>query len=975
MNAKETTVPEPIADSVAQALRARLVEEIRGDVRFDRLHRTLYSTDASIYEIVPVGAVIPRDVGDVVAAVKACRDHRVPIVPRGAGTGLTGGAVGHGLHLDFSRYMTEVRDLDVEARTVRVQPGAVLDELNRKLAAHGLQFAPDVATSSRATIGGMIGNNSCGAHSILYGLTLDHLATLTTVLADGSVVTWGGNEPTPETDLQGAILKELREIRGEYPAEVKERWPKVLRQTGGYSLRHLCEQDGPLDPLPIICGAEGTLGIVVDAVLKLEPLPAAKGLLAVHFDSGGTVFDSLSATTMAMAHQPAAVELIDRMIIQAAFSNPGLAVYRHLIPGDPDASLVVEFYDQSAEAVAERVEKLETEFKAKGVGYAYTRAVAPKDQAGIWNIRKGGLGLLMSRPGEAQPYAFIEDAAVGPDNLREYIERLSKLLAAEGVTDVGYYAHASVGELHVRPVLNLRKQEDVDRMYRIADQVSSLVLEYGGSMTGEHGDGIVRSCWAEKIYGPKLCEAFRRIKRAFDPDLLMNPGKIVDAWPMTENLRLGGAFRAVDVKTTLDFSKHGGMAGLAGMCTGVGQCRQREVGTMCPSYMATGMEMHSTRARANALRIALSNHGLVEGLEDDVLEEVMDLCLACKACSTECPTGTDMAKLKYEWLSQRNLRYGVPGHNRLVAESPKLAVWGSRFAPMSNWVTQNRLTRWAMDKWFGFDKRIPPPEYVRFTFRHWMTRHRKTAADRPAPTRGKLIYHVDTWTNYCAPDVGIAAVRLLEAAGYEVLTPRLLCCGRPAIGKGLLTEVAQSARMNLETLAAHIDSGTPMVGTEPSCILTFVDEYPQLVGSDDAKAFAKNCYVFEQFMVKLLREEPDALRFRKPSKPLLYHGHCHQKALVTTQSANELMKMVYGDQAKEIDSGCCGMAGAFGYEVGHYDIAKAVGEERLFKAVRNRGDADIAVAGFSCRHQIEHHCKVPARHLVEYLADLLEPSA
>ena len=393
---------------------------------------------------------------------------------------------------------------------------------------------------------------------------------------------------------------------------------------------------------------------------------------------------------------------------------------------------------------------------------------------------------------------------------------------------------------------------------------------------------------------------------------------------------------------------------------------------MCPSYVATGDEKHTTRARANALRVALSNRGLLDGLDDPALEEVMDLCLACKACATECPTGTDVAKLKYEWLSQRNLRHGVPRHARMVADTPKLAVWGSRFAPLSNWIAHNRMFRWFMERYFGFDRRIPPPRYVRFTFRHWMRRHRKTAADRPAPTRGPVIYHVDTWTNTCVPDVGIAAVRLLEAAGYRVLTPVLQCCGRPAIGKGLLTEVALSARMNVEALAPHIDRGTPMVGTEPSCILTFVDEYPQLVRTEDARALAQNCCTIESFLVKLLRKEPEAIRFRKPDVDLLYHGHCHQKALVTTQDANELLNMVYGDRAREIDSGCCGMAGAFGYEVGHYDVSKAIGEQRLFKAVRERGDARIAVAGFSCRHQIEHHCGVPARHLVEHLADLLE---
>ena len=972
MDATKTAAPEPVSTDVAQALHDTLRQSVSGDVRFDRLHRTLYSTDASIYEIIPVGVVMPRVVGDVVAAVNACREHGVPLVPRGAGTGLTGGAVGSGLQIDFSRYMTAVSDLDVEARTVRVQPGVVLDELNRALAPHGLHFGPDVATSGQATLGGMISNNSCGAHSVVYGRTGDHLAELTVTLADGSIVTWGGGGPTAETELQQNILQELERIRKEYREEIEARFPKIARQSGGYALDRLVNQKGPVDPALVLCGSEGTLGIVVEAMLKLEPLPACKGLMAVHFKSNGTVFDALGVTPHILTHQPAALELIDRLIIEAAFSNPGLKCYRHLIAGDPDAVLVVEFHDDSPERIAGRMDRLERDLQSAGVGYAYTRADSPEDQAGIWQIRKAGLGLLMSKPGDEQPYAFIEDAAVDPPHLRAFIERLDKILRDEGITEVGYYAHASVGELHVRPVLNLKKQGDLERMYRIADAVSSLTLEYGGTMTGEHGDGIIRGCWTEKMFGPKLYEAFRRVKRVFDPDNLMNPGKIVDSWSMTENLRFGPEFETVPLKTTLDFSAHGGMAGLAGMCTGVGQCRERMVGVMCPSYMATGEEMHSTRARANALRIALSNRGLLDGLDDEALEEVMDLCLACKACATECPTGTNVAKLKYEWLSQKNLRHGVPRHARLVADSPKLAVWGSRLAPVSNWITHNRLVRWIMERYFGFDRRIPPPRYAHFTFRHWMRKHHRTAADRPKPTRGPVLYHVDTWTNYCEPDVGIAAVRLLEAAGYRVLTPVLQCCGRPAIGKGLLTEVAQSARMNIETLAPHIDRRTPMVGAEPSCILTFADEYPQLVRTDDARTLAENCYTIESFLGQLLREEPDALRFRKPSAPLLYHGHCHQKALVTTRDAKTLLEIVYGDQAREIDSGCCGMAGAFGYEVGHYEVARAIGEERLFKAVRERGDAQIAVSGFSCRHQIEHHCGVRARHLVEYLAELLE---
>jgi FAD/FMN-containing dehydrogenase/Fe-S oxidoreductase len=974
----------------AHVLKRELEKDLGGEVHFDDLTRTLYATDASIYEITPVGVVVPRDIDDVVAAVRACGRAGLSITPRGAGTGLTGGAVGPGLQIDLSKYFRQIEELDPQGRTVRVGAGVVLDQLNALAAGYGLQFGPDVATSSRATIGGMIANNSCGAHSVIYGRTVDHLVELTCVLADGSVVTWSaGNGLNPHqssspTESQPAggsaaatrIDETLRSVRDRYRAEILARYPKILRRTGGYGLDRLVADEPRIDPATIVCGSEGTLCVVVEAVLRLIPLPKHRALLVAHFDE---LLGALAETPAILEHRPAAVELADRMLLNAARrDNPQRVA--SFVTADPAAILIVELYDDDEQSLRERMVNLEQDVSARSATRRCTRVTDPDRQAEVWDSRKRALGLLMSNPGDEQPFGFVEDTAVDPARLRDYIARFDGVLSEHGISQVGYWAHASVGCLHVRPVLNLKRAGDVDRMRSIADAVSDLVLEYGGAMTAEHGDGLVRSCWLEKMYGPNLVRAFGEVKAAFDPDGIMNPGKIVDPWPMTENLRFGARYESKPIRTHLDFSAHGGLAGLAQMCSGVGQCRQRMIGTMCPSYIATGDEKHTTRARANALRVALSNRGLLDGLADPRLEEVMDLCLSCKACKSECPTGVDLARMKAEWLAYRNRSLGVPRRSRLVADTPRLAAWGSRFAPLSNWVMGSAPLRAFFERRYGLDRRIAPSRFARRTFRQWFSRHRKKkprARDlgaggvKPAP-RGRVVYFADCWTNFYQPQVGIAAVRLLEAAGFDVLVPRLQCCGRPMISKGLLAEAAHLAELNVKRLAFFGDAGVPIVGTEPSCILTLVDEYPQLLRNSDARKVARMAATIDSLLAGLLRDHPGALCFEQTERHILYHGHCHQKAQVGTQDALELLNAPPGFSAREIPSGCCGMAGSFGHEVEHYEVARAIGEERLFPAVRARDGAEIAVSGFSCREQIAHHTGVPTPHLVEYLAEALK---
>ncbi len=990
----------PVEDrspSFAPALARRLGETIAGEVRFDALSRTIYATDAGLYEIVPMGVVLPETVNDVVTTVKECREAGVSIVARGAGTGLTGGAVGPGVQIDLSRYMNRIGALDLDKRTIEVEPGVVLDQLNAHLLPHDLQFAPDVATSSRATIGGMIANNSCGAHSIIHGRTVDHVTQLTVVLASGNIVTFGEGSASTNAcqgdsdDHVARLQRKLTGIRDHCHPEIEQRFPKILRSNGGYGLDRLGAPPSPADPIKILCGSEGTLGIIVRAKLKLIPVPKHSGLVLLHFDS---VFDALGAVPAVLRHAPAAVELIDRMILEAGLANAALGKPCDFLQGDPAALLIVEFFDDNPDNLTSRIERIASDSEATASSFAASRVLERDRQAHVWNLRKSGLGLLMSKPGDAQPIAFVEDTAVDPSRLREYIERFTAILQREGIEQAGYYAHASVGCIHMRPVLNLKRAADVERMGRIADAVCDLVLEFGGAVTGEHGDGIARSCWQERIYGPRITNAFKEIKQLFDPEGVLNPHKIVDPWPMTRHLRYGASYSSEAVKTHLDFSAHGGMAGLAEMCSGVGQCRQRFVETMCPSYMATLDETHTTRARANALRAALSNRGLLNGLDDPRLAEVMDLCISCKACKTECPTGVDMARLKAEYLARRNLMEGVPPLARLVADVPRLARLAGRFASLTNLVAQSKPVRAWIEHRFGFDQRIPPPRFAHQTFRAWYRQHQKgrglvparsatgdsratgglpaSASHGDAP-RGPVIYFVDCWTNHFVPQVGIAAVTLLERAGFHVQCPHTFCCGRPCISKGILGEAKQLAESNVNKLVSHARAGVPIIGTEPSCILTFVDEYPQLVRTRAARRVAAHAMTLESFLHRLLDDDPTVLDFTRPGdRPLLYHAHCHQRAIVGAEDAVALLGRVWGPSASLINSGCCGMAGSFGHEKEHYEVARAIGEERLFPAIRDRGDAAVAISGFSCRHHIEHHTGVKPKHVVEHLAALLK---
>lgn len=987
---RQTSLPV-VAGTEASALEHELREAFGDDAHFDALHRTLFATDASIYQVTPLGIAFPRDAAGVAQLVRIARRHGVPLTARGAGTGLAGGAVGRGIIVDMSRHMNRVLALDEAARTVEVEPGVVLDDLNEAAGKFGLMFAPDVATSSRATLGGMIANNSCGARSIVYGRTVDHVLSLTVVLADGSVARFdrrgvddGGRsarraaeEVNPRTE---SLSAGLGAIRDEYHDEIVARFPRVRRSNGGYGLDRLGSPGTPIDATKILCGSEGTLGIVVGATLQLVEMPRARGLVVLEF---GSVLDALAVTPAALAHDPSAVELVDRPILDA---TRGHAVYdpmRHFLRGDPEAILIVEFFASDPGTLRLRLRRWVDDVRSRAEVRHITEVLDAGRQRDVWTIRKAGLGLLMSVPGQEQSNSFVEDTAIDPARLRDYIERFMGILREENTPGAGYYAHAGAGVIHVRPVLNLKRGEDVRMMQRIAERVCDLAIEFGGTITGEHGDGIVRSGLLERLYGPRIIEAFRKVKQLFDPDGLMNPGKIVDPWPMTQQLRHGEHYREHEVRTFFDFSRWNGMAGAAGACTGVGECRKtgRAGGhaVMCPSYMATRNEIDTTRARANALRAALTDNGPLKDLDDPALHDVLDLCLSCKACRTECPTGVDMARLKAEWQAQMVLTRGSSARARFIGGLPARLATASRFPRLANWIGRSSWMRAWMERCYGLDRRLAPPKLAAQTFRQWWrsretrTAHRNPRGMKPAArgSRGPVVLFVDTWMNYVWPSAGQAAVRLLEAAGYEVQCPRVGCCGRTLISQGLLAEARMRAEMNLRVLREHAARGTTIVGVEPSCILTFVDEYPALISARMARTVAAQVMTLESFLAREVAERPDALRFRPIHSRVLYHAHCHQKALVGVGPAQALLDAAGGGRASVIEAGCCGMAGAFGHCVEHYDVSRAVAEDRLLPAIRSAPDAAIVVSGFSCRQQIEHHAGRVVRHIAEVLADAL----
>ena len=952
-----------------EELGRELRKHVAGEVRFDAYSRLLYSTDASIYQMDPVGVVIPKNRDDVLAVMELAARLRIPVLPRCGGTSLAGQTVNHAIVMDFSKYMDQVLEVNAEERWARVQPGIVLDELNRRLAPMNLQYAPDPTTSSRACVGGGIGNNTCGSHSVIYGKTVDHVKELTAVLSDGSVASFGPVDADvlqaklAVSSLEGQIYRDVMRIAEENREEVLARYPKIMRRVSGYNLDEpLNNADGnPFNMARVVVGSEGTFCVITEAKINLVPVPAKKGLAVLHFED---MVRACEATWEILKHQPATVELIGRMILDRCRESLGFSRLLEPVDGEPDALLVVEFSGETEAEVVGKIDGLKQDMARKGLGYACVKLTDPRDQANIWSLRAAGLGLLMSTRGDAKPLPYVEDTAVDPEHLGQFVARFDQVVKAHD-TQAGYYGHASVGCMHIRPLVNLKNSEGIQRMVSIASDIGDLVLEYGGSFSGEHGDGIVRGVWTEKMFGPAIYNAFRDMKRAFDPHGIMNPGKIIDCPPMTENLRFGTEYRTQPLTTTFDFSKDGGYGGAVEMCNGMGACRKL-TGSMCPSYMATKEEEHSTRGRANLLRAVLSGSLPGDTMASKRLYDALDLCLECKACKAECQTGVDMAKLKYEFLDHYQRANGVSLRSKLFANINLLSSLGSHLGPFAGIATGNPLTRFFLHRFLGIHPNRKLPPQAAQTFPRWF-RSRSSTVTTSAKS---VVLFNDTFMNYNYPQVGKAAVDILEHAGFNVELADSGCCGRPMISKGLLSQAKSHARANVDHLYSYAERGIPIVGCEPSCLLTLRDEYPDLLRDDKAKMVAENSFMIDEFLMMLHEKNELELRFSELKKKVLFHGHCHQKALVGTRYSMALLRLPSSYEVEEIDAGCCGMAGSFGYEVEHYQVSMDVGRLKLFPAVESKDESwEVATMGVSCRQQLEHGAGRRSRHLVEILRD------
>ncbi|MDE0014350.1 MAG: FAD-binding protein [Candidatus Poribacteria bacterium] len=975
--------------SISETLEQQLSDTLAGEVRFDLYSKALYSTDASLYQIQPIGVVIPKNKQDIIRTVQIASEHKVPILPRGGGTSLAGQSVGEAIVLDMSKYMNQLLEVNVAEHWARVQPGIVLDELNHKLKPHGLMYAPDVATSSRANVGGTIGNNSAGSHSLIYGKTIDHVMSIDLVLSNADEITAAPiSLQELETKKQGDTLeaniyRELCRISADNEAEIRKRYPRILRRVAGYNLdefitdagskevtpyrRDGCDENHPFSLTKILIGSEGTLATTVEATVNLVPIPKLTALCVVHFES---LITSMEAMQPILECNPTAVELIDKTILDMARGSLEFSRLTTFIQGEPAALLAVEFYGETQAELESQLDRLEKTLKSTGFGYAFVRCLTAEEKSRVWETRKAGLGLLMGMTGDPKPVGFVEDAAVPIENLPEYVRRFDKIVTSHDTT-AAYYAHASVGLLHNRPIVNLKSETDIQKMHNIAREVRDLLIELDGTTSGEHGDGLVRSEWIESMFGSQLYQAFTEVKKAFDPEGIMNPGKIVDAPPMTENLRFGTEYNTIKVDTYFDFSSQEGFGRAIEMCNGVGACRKTLTGTMCPSFIGTREEEHSTRGRANALRSIISGTLPHTELTGERLQEVLDLCLGCKACKAECPSNVDMAKIKYEVMAHYHKANGLPLHRRLFGEIGALAPLGSMFSPLSNWAVNNTLSKWIAEKVIGVDRRRDMPTFVRPTYEQWFRKRRSRRTSNK-----KVVLFSDTFMNYSEPSIGKAAVEVLEACGFEVLLPEKRCCGRPLISEGMLDRAIENASYNINTLRAYADKGIPIIGCEPSCTSAITDDYVELIGTPDAKRVAEATYSFEEFFAQLVGDGELPLEFSTEPRDILLHGHCHQRALIGIQPTVKMLSLPAEHKVTVIDSSCCGMAGAFGYEKKHYELSMNIGELRLFEAVREKppGSFTLSAAGFSCRHQLEHGTGVQPKHPIEVLRDAIMPA-
>ncbi|MEM8783831.1 MAG: FAD-linked oxidase C-terminal domain-containing protein [Planctomycetota bacterium] len=963
---------------------------VRGEVMDSPQMRGIYATDASHYQITPAAVFVPEDEADVLAGLRVCHEFKVPVTPRGGATSLSGQTFGAGLVIDVSKHLDQVLEVNEEEGWARVQPGVVRDRLNAQLKPLGLHFAPDPATGNRATVGGMVGNNTSGTRSIAYGKTVDHVFACRVALPDGTVLdagpcddaTWqarsrGEGVPGGKDGPVAAVYRGVKQIVQANQDEILARYPKVMRRVSGYNLDEFVDGAGYVGTIGprgeynagprtwnlsnLIVGSEGTLGLLLEAKIRLTPLPGATAVCVVHFEDD---IDALRRVPEINEFGPSAVELLDRHTTREAKVNGATRDMAWWIEGDPDAVLLCEFFGDTPEDVERKANDFAETMKQRGIGYAHPVMLTAEQQADIWNTRKLGLGLISNVKGPVKGQAFVEDACVPIETLAEYIDKLREK-CHELEIDTSMYAHASVGVIHFRPAVDLHRDDHRTKMKQIADYAFDMVVERGGVFAGEHGDGMVRGEFIPRFFGDRLYEAFRQLKRVFDPHNLMNPGKLVDAPSMTDPtiLRYGEKYRVAEVPSHYHYRDQGGFRLAVEQCNGVGACRKLGSGTMCPSYMATKDEKDTTRARANALRLAMSGqlgdaNDVKTAIGGDEVDEVLDLCLACKACKSECPNAVDMAKLKSDTLQMRHDRKGTPLGYKLIGRMPDVAPWmAGPWAKLAAALDRFPPYRALFEKLTGIDRRRPLPPFATRSLQ-------KLLADRGpskrTPTRGKVALFNDTYASYMEPHVGLAAYDLLEGCGYEVVLADAGCCQRPRLSKGLLREAKPKGQRTLENLDEFAAQGIPIVCLEPSCASALKDDLPDLI-DDEAlgRRVSEHVHMIDVFL------EAQGIELTSEHQEILLHGHCHQKAMFGTSAIKRSFAAMPETVCEEVDSGCCGMAGSFGYE--HYAISEKVGQDRLFPAVREAvNDGKTVVAcGISCRHQLHDFLGVDAKHWVE----------
>lgn len=953
------------------ALHNTLKSNLRGEVHFEELYKKIYSVDASIFEVEPLGVVVPKDKIDLISALEIASEYGMNVTPRGAATGITGGCLGKGLIIDLSTHLNRILEINIAQEYAVCEPGVVQDRLNDALFPFGYRLGPDTSTGNRATIGGMVANNAAGARSLHYGRMVDHIESIELALAGGRLLTCGPlrmpqwTEKMNQRDEEGHIYREVSRIQKQYREEILRRFPKIPRHVSGYNLDQLLTE-GPVNLSKLITGSEGTLGIATEIKVRISRILKHTGLCILHVED---MIKEMNHIEYMLSFHPISLEMIDNKILEMGRLSPSVRGKLDWLTGNPQAVFVVEFEGDNRNEVEQKLEHFSSKMKDMQIGYAHTLLVDQLKMNHVWDVRKAGLGLLLSKRSYNRAIAFIEDLSVAPENLAPFMQEFRNYLKHND-KEAGIYGHIGSGCMHIRPYIDLRKPEELSHMVKIMSDVSDMILKYSGALSGEHGDGLIRSWLNEKMFGKELYQAFGELKAAFDPRNLMNPGKIVNGPAVTENLRLNPDAKIAKIPTFLDFSSEGGFELAADLCNGNGQCRKAEK-IMCPSFQATGNEYDTTRARAQSLRAVINGRMPIEELTGDAIYDVMDLCLECKGCKTECPSQVDMAKMKSEILYQYQEKHGYFFRNYLFGHINNINKLTSPLASLFNRFSKSGLGKKLL-KAVGITPNRTLPELANERFSTWFKKQTQK------PSAKKVVLFNDTYTEYNTPEIGKATFKILRALGYQVFIITNQCCGRPLISKGLLKPARLKAQHLVNELSPFAELNYPIIGLEPSCLFAIKDDYKGLLGKADGHIcksldrIIEACTTLDEFLCKHLQDGMLPLSFSPTRANVLVHVHCHQKALIGTESCLKALRGVPSFDVKEIESGCCGVAGSFGYEKEHYELSMKIGNLHLLPTIRHSNNEYLIVAnGVSCRAQVEHGTNRRALHLAEAIANWL----